>query len=444
MVLKNISSTYLIDAFGGIYSHNLEDRQTVRLVDFSQTFTDIAITPNGKVFANTSRSIYDVDIENGTLVTVSTLFSSANGLASDAEGNLYIGYNSLSRIDVIDGDTFEFERSIALPSGTGSAGDIMVVGDTLYYTSSARNLLEVDLATDSVTSVVYHGLSAAYGLHELDETLYAFSGDDVYIIDRVTGVAELQYELIDAQFSSIVYGAATAPITRVEGTDGDDILVARFPGLLFDGGAGDDNIKGSNGTDTLVGGSGDDTIEGGQTTEDLRDMIFGGGGNDYINGGYGNDNLNGGLGRDTVDGGFGADTVIGNEGNDQLSGGALGDNLFGNAGDDFMNGGFGYDRVNGGDGTDTFYHLGVYNHGSDWIQDYDAAEGDVLRIGRNEATREQFQLNRANTEGAGVDGVDELFVVYRPTGQIIWALVDGDAQEEINLQIGGDVFDLMS
>jgi len=34
-------------------------------------------------------------------------------------------------------------------------------------------------------------------------------------------------------------------------------------------------------------------------------------------------------------------------------------------------------------------------------------------------------------------------VIYRPTGQILWALVDGGAEAQINLQIGAQVFDLL-
>ena len=35
-------------------------------------------------------------------------------------------------------------------------------------------------------------------------------------------------------------------------------------------------------------------------------------------------------------------------------------------------------------------------------------------------------------------------MIYRPTGQILWALVDGGGQGSINLQIGADVFDLLA
>ena len=64
------------------------------------------------------------------------------------------------------------------------------------------------------------------------------------------------------------------------------------------------------------------------------------------------------------------------------------------------------------------------------------------------ATIDDFQVNFAHTENAagersGDDAVEEAFVIYRPTEQIIWALVDGGGQVSLNLQIGGDTFDLL-
>jgi hypothetical protein len=88
--------------------------------------------------------------------------------------------------------------------------------------------------------------------------------------------------------------------------------------------------------------------------------------------------------------------------------------------------------------------VGVPDHASDWVQDYNAADGDVLVFGLAGATRTQFQINEANTPRAGSADVDEAFVVYRPTGQIMWALVDGMAQDSINVQIGGQIYDLLA
>jgi hypothetical protein len=59
------------------------------------------------------------------------------------------------------------------------------------------------------------------------------------------------------------------------------------------------------------------------------------------------------------------------------------------------------------------------------------------------AAADDFQVNHAGTVGAGLAGVAEAFVIHRPSGQILWALVDGDAQDRIILSVGGQAFDLL-
>ncbi|MEQ9694807.1 M10 family metallopeptidase C-terminal domain-containing protein [Shimia sp. SDUM112013] len=215
---------------------------------------------------------------------------------------------------------------------------------------------------------------------------------------------------------------------RLAGQRGNDSLI---------GFEGSDTLLGGDGYDTLNGGAGHDVLHGGDSAADLRDILYGGDGDDLMTGGYGNDSLRGDAGADTLTGGFGSDTLIGGTGEDQLTGSALSDVLFGGDGADFINGGFGHDRVNGGAGADRFFHLGIFDHGSDWIQDYNASAGDALQFGDNAARAAQFQVNFVETTGAGVEGVEEAFVIYRPTGQIIWALVDGAAQDSIHLMVNG-------
>ena len=67
----------------------------------------------------------------------------------------------------------------------------------------------------------------------------------------------------------------------------------------------------------------------------------------------------------------------------------------------------------------------------------------MLLFGDATVTADDFQVNFTETDSAGVAGVTEAFVIYKPTNQIIWALVDGGGQDEINLKIGGEVFDLL-
>ncbi|MEO0465141.1 MAG: calcium-binding protein [Pseudomonadota bacterium] len=209
--------------------------------------------------------------------------------------------------------------------------------------------------------------------------------------------------------------------------------------ILF-GTDGDDFIFGKAGNDQIEGGAGNDMLDGG----DNGDIVIGGNGNDTMEGGEGNDELLGGSGNDVIAGGAGADVIIGNSGNDVMTGSGLSDLVFGGPGDDFVNGGWGFDRINGGPGADRFFHLGIADHGSDWVQDYTAADWDVLFFGNRAASASDFRVSLVETPNAGQAGVEEAFIVYVPTGQIMWALIDGAAQEEINLLIAGqsEVFDL--
>lgn len=68
----------------------------------------------------------------------------------------------------------------------------------------------------------------------------------------------------------------------------------------------------------------------------------------------------------------------------------------------------------------------------------------MLQCGQSGATRSQFQVNIATTPDAGSVDVDEAFVICWPTDQIIWALVDGTGQDEINILLGAQQYDLLA
>ncbi|MEQ9693164.1 calcium-binding protein [Shimia sp. SDUM112013] len=215
-------------------------------------------------------------------------------------------------------------------------------------------------------------------------------------------------------------------------------------------GGSDDRITANRGNDTIFSGDGSDVVYGtsGQnriltfeTEADTGDTVIGGTESDFISTGAGNDSVHAGGGEDTLVGGLGADTLIGQAGADHLSGGGLSDLMFGGDGDDFLNGGFGFDRLNGGAGEDRFFHLGVAGHASDWVQDF--SDADILMTTGGFAARD-FQINYANTPAAGAADVDEAFVIYRPTGQIFWALVDGGDLTSLTLQTGMTQHDLLA
>lgn len=230
-------------------------------------------------------------------------------------------------------------------------------------------------------------------------------------------------------------------VIQILGDNDAETMTGSVTAARFFGSGGDDTITGGDKSDQIYGGYGDDNLVGGTSFIDKRDLMFGGVGNDTMDGGYGNDEIRGEAGSDSLIGGAGEDLLIGGDDNDILTGQNWSDLLFGGNGDDFINGGFGFDRVNGGAGADRFYHQGILDHGTDWIQDFSNTQGDRLVFGGS-ATQNSFQVNYANTAGAGDAGVDEAFVIHVATGQILWALVDGADQANIFLSLGGTDFDI--
>ncbi|MGE8114035.1 retention module-containing protein [Pseudomonas sp. NPDC086566] len=135
--------------------------------------------------------------------------------------------------------------------------------------------------------------------------------------------------------------------TELNGTAGNDVMMASNVDTVLNGG---------DGHDVLVGGGGNDTLHGGNG----NDLLIGGLGNDLLDGGAGNDTASyaSATGAVTVDlshigpqdtGAAGIDTLTGIE---NLIGSDYNDTLIGDAGDNLLNGGLGNDVLKGGDGND--------------------------------------------------------------------------------------------
>ena len=103
------------------------------------------------------------------------------------------------------------------------------------------------------------------------------------------------------------FGFDAVGFGRVTGTAFDDDLAAdRFVAVVFDGGAGDDRLRGGALADVLRGEEGDDRLLGGPGV----DVLFGGEGADRLVGQEDVDILDGGLGADVLTGGSGADLFL--------------------------------------------------------------------------------------------------------------------------------------
>ncbi|WP_281258646.1 calcium-binding protein [Pseudoprimorskyibacter insulae] len=330
-----------------------------------------------------------------------------------------------------------------------------------YFILNGTNGPDELIKLDAKTQISLYGGNG-------NDTLITGVGND-YIDDNGGWVGQNNDSINSGDGNDTIYGQVDDDIIIAWGSeaDGNDLAVGGGGNDYIEGGAGNDHLYGHEsgspvwinggaffsdtldggaGQDVLYGSAGGDLLIGGSEAEgaDKSDTIYGNDGNDTIFGGSGNDTVHAGVGDDLANGGLGADTIAGGDGNDSLNGQGLSDYLFGNAGDDYLNGGFGYDRLNGGTGADQFYHLGNVNHGSDWIQDYTAADGDVLVWGGGAAAESDFLVQRANTASAGSADVDEVFITHVPSGLLAWALVDGDAQTALNVRVGDATFDLLA
>jgi Ca2+-binding RTX toxin-like protein len=110
----------------------------------------------------------------------------------------------------------------------------------------------------------------------------------------------------------------------INGTSGDDVILAGEGADFIDGKGGSDRICAGPGWDVAQGGTKQDKIKGGPGRDDLSgrstadsdhcclndgdDILLGNSGRDHFNGGSGDDDINGGKDNDIAFGGPGNDT----------------------------------------------------------------------------------------------------------------------------------------
>jgi Ca2+-binding RTX toxin-like protein len=260
---------------------------------------------------------------------------------------------------------------------------------------TAVSIVEGTAVDDQLTGTI--GNDTLYGLGG-DDTLTGAEGDDLLVGSRGDDLIEGgagHDRLFGGDGNDMLLGGDGND--TIAGGDGHDLIktgtsVSAYAwqnhGDQAWGGAGNDTLaSGGQGNATLGGGAGDDLID---TRTGGKNLIWGGDGNDTIltgeggdiaGGGDGNDLMEGGAATDRLTGGTGADTLRGGAGDDRLAGGTGRDVIEGGAGDDTIFAGQGNDRLWGGTGADRFEFW--REAGRDRIEDFNAAEGDILALGQS-------------------------------------------------------------
>jgi Ca2+-binding RTX toxin-like protein len=208
-----------------------------------------------------------------------------------------------------------------LPSSGGTFFVAVDAGGNLQVIDQGGTaLLQNDIAFTVITSIVINGSSS-------NDTVFFTAGNG---LEAFTG---------------------TVTFNGFGGDDYLDVNQMNAINVVFNGGAGNDELAGENtaGTANVTGGSGNDTLNTGSG----NDNVNGGSGNDSINVGAGNDAVRGEEGNDIIIGGDGNDILNGNSGSDTISGDDDNDTLYGGGSNDSLDGGLGNDTIRGHSGIDT-------------------------------------------------------------------------------------------
>lgn len=389
--------------------------------------------------------------------------TSADALAVDAAGAIYVGGNSGSTAWARDlNPDMSASTFLAKVAATGSLLWAGLLGGNNSF--AARGL-----ALDASGNAYLAGRTYATG--------WTYGGFDTIYHDRGDGyaakLAAIQIQgtagpdqidvsvdgsdyVVSVNGSSTRYRIGTVLPLSIYGLAGDD-SVAIAPEvratLAVYGGAGNDTIQGGNGRCSLYGGLGDDSLIGGVAA----DLIEGGEGNDTLLGDDGNDTLYGGNGADLLNGGAGEDELYGNGGADTIFGGKGNDLLLGQDGDDELQGNAGRDTLNGGAGSNVLWR----EDGVDVVQS--GGGDDLLKTGPVDTTEPGILWSSyiAGDQGGGAvatatDTFGNLYVAgyvrgttasqcvmkISPSGQLVWNAVlgDGAAVRSIAVDSSGDVY----
>lgn len=216
-----------------------------------------------------------------------------------------------------------------------------------------------------------------------NDTVTALGGDD-FVKDRGgadsyaggSGFDTLAYDAWNFKPWAVTSGISVDQLRgTVRGPDGLTDTIAGFEDIT--GTFMSDTMKGHSGANQFEGGAGNDTIDGRggrDTVSYARDAEWGG--TDGIRVNLATGNVRDGFGM--TDKLFNVESIVGTAVRDVFFDNSA-DNFFdAGAGNDTLHLGYGNDTGHGGNGADTFIFDG--NFSDDTIDDFDAAEGDKIRI----------------------------------------------------------------
>ena len=208
-------TSLLVTASGQLSRVNVLTGELAVLANLNTILTDIAISPDGRIFGISFSSLYNIDSVTGDLSKIGD-FVTDNGMNSlefSSNGELYGSSNS-SNSDLYK-INLETGRASSISSGTNtnfiSSGDLAFIPSRNHFFASSRS-------TDNSGDILYYlgldgtskeigniGFSNVWGLNFENGNLFGYTDKKQIIINMDTGAATFDK---DIQVTGTIMGAS--------------------------------------------------------------------------------------------------------------------------------------------------------------------------------------------------------------------------------------------
>lgn len=180
---------YTHDAAGVLATVDVETGTVTPIGNMGVEMTDIAFAPDGRLFGISFTSFYEIDPETAVPTFIGNHgVSGGNALVFGGDDVIYAAGASgdLYQIDPTNGAGTVIGD---LGLGVASAGDLAFNGPDFFLSTTAGDLLQIDLGPPATGAVVGSlGFPDVFGLATADDgVLYGISGTQIFAVDTATG-----------------------------------------------------------------------------------------------------------------------------------------------------------------------------------------------------------------------------------------------------------------
>lgn len=206
------SKIFISTEAGTLYNQRHPDSDVKKIGFMDEGVTDLAMGPDGKLYAITVNSLFKVNQKTGDLKFIANHgLEDANAFDIAEDGTAYIASDREPGLFTVDLDDGSSRRIFKNKVDDTSAGDVVTQDKWLYFANNEDQIVKIN--TKNGNSKVYDTeVEGVYGLAEADGKIYAYSGDSVYQFRERKG--DLKIVDIDLDVDEAVWGA----------TDNGDLL----------------------------------------------------------------------------------------------------------------------------------------------------------------------------------------------------------------------------